>query len=676
MKKFNIVIFAAALFATVCSFTSCGAKVDEELYQETIGKKFEVTPPGNVRNLSAEVKSDKGQILLTWNNPTDKDFYGVTIKANPAFGTLSRPVTFMKDDKGTVPSSLLAKDLLGNVSYTFTVLTFDDNFNTTEGISVIARAIGENDSTSSNYYGSTSVFDYKKDKTAFDFGYCNTTTEKQIIVYASKTFDLSLTEIAASNTMGTSNFELVSCTSSNDPTAVELGDEVTITVRYTPDPVNPSWDERELMIGGDSESVITLIASNFEQPKNITHTEGGREYGLKLWLRSDLIGKNDIEVKDNTNYVTRLPDYSGRDLHAYSTSDKYCPTYDTNTNAGYNGLPFLNFAPSTETKKAQLLTLGNRNTPIIDSDKGSTTFVICNTDSSDTEKNTQSVISSNYGYSYPTLLNTYKYFDDNSDGNNDIYKYSTNRGWALRASALYGTYRYPCVSTNDGYDGNENPWILNKNIGKKASSFCLWFDMSMDYKAVEVSNSNYGWEYPSNIRMGVNGTERLLSYIYSSSKGTADSLTSGTNCYGAYGYPISDGKGHRYGTLKNYKTDSNSDKWKDSRTANVKRKNDWAFTYSAPEYRTTSETNYQYRDGSYASSDLDASNSYFTNWISNESRRNGTVYSLTVGADNTNGSTFAGKIAEVIMFDYPLSDAEIKKVNNYIYYRYKIGSVQ
>lgn len=670
IKKCTLVIAAAVLSTAV--LVSCGAALNEDLYNETVGKRTETIPPANVSELEANIVNNA--VSLKWVNPTDKDFYGLTISATPAVGTLEQPMTFINEDKEQIPTSFNVNNLPGNVSYTFTVKTFDYNMNYSSGASVTAKPDGDNATATGNFFGTGKVFGYKRTKSAFDFGYCSEPTTREIEVYATNTIDISLSTISNSADPNKGKFELVDYSPKGN---VKIGEKITLKVKYTPT-VTPVWDEVDLLVGGLADSKLTLIGSSFMQPNNISISSENRTYGLKLWLRADLISEADLVKKDKYYSISRIPDYSGRELHAYSTSDKYNPAYEDESSGSneFNGLPTMNFEFGDDTKKGQLLTNGNRNDPIIDSEKGSTTFVICKVPkllkSGDTS--VQSVISSNYGYTYPTLLNTYRYYDENPTDKS--YKYSLHRGWAVRGSGLYKDYRFPCVSNNDGNDGNENSWLTNEVSEGKATTMCMWFNMEQSPNAVETSHEKYNYVYPSNIRMIVDGSERLLSYIYTSTRKSTDAIYSGTTCYGAYGNPVSDGKGHRYLTLGQYETSSSSTSWQQLRD-NINRYYDFGLSYSPMEYKNASGTSVQKYTQSYASSDTtEAANFYYTNWISNESRRNGTVYSVTVGADNTNAKTFNGKVAEVIMFDYPLSDEEIATVNNYIYYRYGIGSAQ
>lgn len=795
MKKIKYLIAGLFLAATV--FTGCDATLNMDVYNDTVGKKFETISPKEVSELAA--KPYYQAAVLSWVNPDDKDYYGFTVQAIPAEGSLENPVTFMNKDKSLLPSGYTVKDLSEDTTYTFIVTTFDDNMNFSDGLSISikpegetlivpdsvsnleaitgdqsvtlnwtnpdyddlfgvtisctpafgnltspitfmnskkeeipdtfeainlpgnisytftitsfdrymnysvekyisAKPDGENSTENGNFYGTDRVFSYKKDKSAFDFGYCTAPTEQVIELYAKVPLDTTGTGISTAGKIGNGSFELISV----DPVGpVKTGGKFTVTVKYTPSST-PCWDECSLYVSGDSVNTLTLLGSSFKQPNSLTKYDEKekRTYGVQLWLRADMIGASDVS---QTGAVTRVPDYSGRGFHAYSTDStgRYLPEYVQSDAGLYKGMPFINFDKDDNTRKSQLMSYANGADPIVSTTKGTTTFVVFTTPQypNTTTTAVQTVISANYGTCYPTLLNTYRYCDMSADGS---YGYSTTltRGWAVKASGLYGTYRYPCTtnSTND----ESTRWYTSDD-SLTETSICMRYEQEKSATAVQDTATGL-WNYPSNISMWINAQDKLLSFIYSYSTEVAKqdlaSKTSITN-YGAYGKPVSDGKGHRYGTLNDMQSVGSNQEvkdalagtritnlfthWDEARKSNTKRMYDWAYTYSPADYvvgsnSTVDNSVRKQQNGklSLASSD-DGSGSgcgYFTNWISTEPRRNGTIYSLILGPENNLATYFKGSIAEVIMYDYSLSDDEVKEVNNYIYYRYGIGSLQ
>ena len=106
-------------------------------------KTLETTPadktaPAEVTELKAA--SGDGLVILTWKNPSDEDFYGVQISAEPAEGTLSEPV-LVKSETFTVSG------LTNGTAYTFTLKTIDDSLNVSAGVFVDGKPVDSSDKT-------------------------------------------------------------------------------------------------------------------------------------------------------------------------------------------------------------------------------------------------------------------------------------------------------------------------------------------------------------------------------------------------------------------------------------------------------------------------------------------------------------------------------------------------
>ena len=94
-------------------------------------KTLETTPadktaPAEVTELNAA--SGDGLVVLTWKNPSDEDFYGVQISAEPAEGVLAKPVV-------VTSNTFTACALTNEQSYKFTLKTIDDSLNVSAGVS-------------------------------------------------------------------------------------------------------------------------------------------------------------------------------------------------------------------------------------------------------------------------------------------------------------------------------------------------------------------------------------------------------------------------------------------------------------------------------------------------------------------------------------------------------------
>lgn len=106
-------------------------------------KTLETTPadktaPAEVTELNAA--SGDGLVVLTWKNPSDEDFYGVQISAEPAEGVLVNPVV-------VTSNTFTASALTNEQSYKFTLKTIDDSLNVSAGVFVDGKPVDSSDKT-------------------------------------------------------------------------------------------------------------------------------------------------------------------------------------------------------------------------------------------------------------------------------------------------------------------------------------------------------------------------------------------------------------------------------------------------------------------------------------------------------------------------------------------------
>ena len=129
MKKHRLFAVLAAISFV---FTAFGCKADVE--------EKDTASPAEVTEFT--VTASDGNAVLSWSEPKDADFRGVEISAEPAAGTLKRPVEVLK---GT--SSLEVTGLVLNTKYTFKVRTFDFSLNYSRGTECKATVTNSEDST-------------------------------------------------------------------------------------------------------------------------------------------------------------------------------------------------------------------------------------------------------------------------------------------------------------------------------------------------------------------------------------------------------------------------------------------------------------------------------------------------------------------------------------------------
>lgn len=630
--------------------------IDREMYLSSTAASVSGTPTptsnsSEVSNLTAMTST--GCVTLYWKKPSDiSNLKEYELTVSPYLQKITIPID---------QENYALSNLENGTSYSFTIRTIDTSLNRSEGISVEAIP----NTGSSGIFNSPDLITYKKDKKAYDFGFCNKTETKRFTFISSSEMDLSKTSI--SKIMGNDkSYNFISWENLSNPnnSIVNITDEFAITVSYTPSTNSPSWDEADIYIGGKSQNAIRLIGSSYKQPKNITPEN------LKIWLRADMIKESDL----SNGAIKTVPDYSGNNNNANcpDTSYKLAPDYEESWQK-LNNLPAINFNVTGKTN-SQLLILGKEGKPVIQTKQGITCFIVYYMDS---PHSAQGLLSTNYGTSFPTLVAHSRYF--NSTGFYVSGDYKT--ALAVKGNGLSGTWRWPCINTSTTDENNHmlifgSPTTASDisdhdNIATTALSVCTVFDQTK-------SNLKINNDFPSNIRMFINNDERLLGYIWSNDSNYSkqklnDSLLSsdGLTTNGSYGMPWGDGKGHRYGSLTDVKKPSSVDSteyeaWKTQaeKGNNIgKRKFDRAYNINS------SASNSSYTTSSNSERD------YFENWILPDTWRNGTINILTIGADSITATNCYSQIAEIIIYDRKLEDDEIKIVNDYITNRYNIQTI-
>ena len=86
----------------------------------------DTTPPANVTNFT--VVANDGNAVISWENPTETDFAGVEVSANPAVGTLFYPLLLRKE-----ANTLSVSGLTVGEDYEFMVKAYDQSLNFADG---------------------------------------------------------------------------------------------------------------------------------------------------------------------------------------------------------------------------------------------------------------------------------------------------------------------------------------------------------------------------------------------------------------------------------------------------------------------------------------------------------------------------------------------------------------
>ena len=101
------------------------------------------TPPASVRNVNATCSDSK--IILSWQIPTEEDFYGVQISEKNNSGTLSSPVFI-----ACPATSFTVSELTNSKEYEFSIVAMDKSFNKSDIVTVFGTPVSSADVTAPN----------------------------------------------------------------------------------------------------------------------------------------------------------------------------------------------------------------------------------------------------------------------------------------------------------------------------------------------------------------------------------------------------------------------------------------------------------------------------------------------------------------------------------------------
>lgn len=374
-----------------------------------------------------------------------------------------------------------------------------------------------------------------------------------------------------------------------------------------------TWDEADLQL--TEKATVKLIGSGYKQPSNVASKDK-----LQFWLRADIAGVNNIIAE--TNLVKRMTDYSDiqyhenkKANHALPLTHAKCPTWKAD---GINGLPAIAF------DNGNYLQIGfTENELIYDNADGISVFVVCNNKRENV---------------FQPIVCAYKYGEKSFPYCGTLYaNYDETKGYS--AIAQYGLLSLGGA----GIEALSSPRYAFDEAEKLVQT-----EIDKPYSTLLMFDSKFGGK-DNNIFMQTNGKPNTLSYTYTYSETSYNKLglyDNNKTCYGAYGKPVSDGKGNRHADLGNTKPGDGD--WK-TKIKTGPRAYDYGYTLTSG----TSGT--------------------LQNRVTPE-KANGLTKFL-IGADNNSPTPrfFYGEIAEIMVFNCKLTDDDIAIVNNYIKQRYNIG---
>lgn len=681
----------AGLFFVLLAF-SCNSQYDNTVYEAEFNKM-----PGNVSNLQQTVDYENQTITLTWDIKSASNAEKIVLTAwtdescrsmNTNAGNLSQQKRIPLQESYTIRNLTLSKD------YFFSVQTESKTGKTSAKQMISYSPIEHN-----------SLVTYKLNETAYDFGYQKTEKVADIIYISDYEQPLSITPASVSIEMvsdsSTGRYELISI----DKNTVNRGEKVTIRVKYIPGTYNgnaasASWDEAYLYIS-DSISpkpYLKLLASNFPQPNNIGLDDNGTH--LKLWLRPELLSKNDYEEgtdsDEGVKFVKKLPDYSGYNFYATPESPEkaFLPTYQENA---FGNMPAIFF----DTKIKRLTSSGDIVSNLYG---GSTAFVIFKRGipsvSAETSYLNANILSAGNvsDYTYPNIEIRYASYDPS--GKIGYGSTATNTKIDGKTYRELSCYRVPSLTVSSmSFLKGSNRFIFKPDSETNADEkrVPLNIPQNQAYSVCSIFDKDkITQDGSANLYTYVNGKKMLVSYTYlrESAPTVDDNDKLGTYAY-ASGNPWGDGKGN----LNKFFLSAN-----DSYAKTME------FTENIPyDSETAKKVYFEYMlnptklsekglaNGDFAvrwwynwhvtGADKSDYTEYFSNDIAKNSEnyiyRAGVIKSIYLGSKPslTSNDVYSYSsnydpyiyISDVIIYDKPLSAEEIKTVNNYIKYRFGIG---
>lgn len=286
-------------------------------------KTLETTPadktaPAEVTELNAA--SGDGLVILTWKNPSDEDFYGVQISAEPAEGVLANPVV-------VTSNTFTAGALTNEKSYKFMLKTIDDSLNVSAGVFVDGKPVDSSDKTPPEEVTNLKLevadgiakLTWKDSVSDDVFGY-EISYESNKIVYASRSTFSAMAENTVFVSPKTQKYEF----------EVETGKEYSFTIKTVdtsgnkskgitkssklmdviePVPYPTRTENLDFIFGTDSVAEITLtikrsewntLLDNYDKnPKNedCIHADFKMTKGAYTW-QADNIG---MRLRGNTS---------------------------------------------------------------------------------------------------------------------------------------------------------------------------------------------------------------------------------------------------------------------------------------------------------------------------------------------------------------------------------------
>jgi lipoprotein len=252
-----------------------GRREVETIKIENIDK----TPPAKVKSLSAVYDSGNQKIIVTWTNPTDSDFAGLTLSWKKEGGEATNVPLEPSNTSYEIPNITADES-----SYTITVITKDDVGNTDTPVETTVQATATAEITKVELNG----------RTHFD----TVQTDRNITVTVSGSNFDKLTSLLVQVTDGSTNYPPVTATIDAP------NNKATATVQ-APTPTSPTDEGTtytvKAIVNSTTPAAVTasFIVSNPAKVSNIALTPAQLELGSATKVSVAVSGSN-FDIRGET----------------------------------------------------------------------------------------------------------------------------------------------------------------------------------------------------------------------------------------------------------------------------------------------------------------------------------------------------------------------------------------
>lgn len=284
-------------------------------------------PPSEVSEFS--ITAANSNATLSWENPTEDDFFGVEISCNPPTGTLTNSVILPKE-----ANSFFVSGLMIDEEYRFTIKTLDNSLNISNGKTETATPLDTSDKTPPSEVSNFTITDAKD--------------EKATLTWENPTEDDFLgVEISCNPPMGTLVNPVIVKEEVNSLLVFGLtkGEEYEFTIKTLDVSLNIS--------NGSTKSTTIIDTTDVTPPNNVTNlkainnsasvfltwedSDSDDVYGYQVsWNKDTKINRSAVSSPLDENSLFVAPKNCGCCINNLKNGEEYeftVKTIDTNQNS-------------------------------------------------------------------------------------------------------------------------------------------------------------------------------------------------------------------------------------------------------------------------------------------------------------------------------------------------------